>query len=247
MIGHLEGDPLNPETHRAHIVAIDAIVFEDGGLTEAGREQLKNTLNALAEAVSTDKTNTIALRLAQDMRTRAAGLERTSVGTPLADSELRNQWSRIRGSLFEDAAWFRRSPADPIEPATPPPPPPSPLRAANAEERAGLEEVLASLSDLIERAKRDLPNACDSEPHREFVTEAGRKLSADASRLGPQPPVYGIDVSYRDAHRSAAEALRAMRILMGVGTGAPTSSREFLIRKADLHVLKAREAVAGMR
>lgn len=247
VIGKLEGDPLNPNAHRAQIVAVDAIVFDDGALSEAAREELAKTLLGLGEIASADKSNTLAVRLAQDLRTLAAMAARTKIGSPMLDSPLRQQWRRIRGSLFDDAAWFRHSSADPIEPAVPGPPPPSPLRPANAEERAGLDDVLSSLDDLIDRATRDLPNGYASEPHRQFVIEAERELSADEARLGPKPPMYGIDVFYQRAHRYAAEAVKVLKVLIGLGTGAPTSSREFLIRKAEEHVRKARAEVAEMR
>lgn len=79
------------------------------------------------------------------------------------------------------------------------------------------------------------------------MTEAEQELSFAPVRLGPKPPAYGIDVYYQGAHRDAAEAARAMKVLIGLGIGAPTSSREFMIRKVEDHVRRAREAVAEMR
>jgi len=113
----LTGDPLNPELYRAQIVAIDAVVFEDGPLGEAGRNQVGSTLLVLADAAEADPTNTIAKFLGKDMRTLASRVKQMRVGTPLTGSQLQQQWRRIRGSLFDDAAWFRQSSADPIEPA----------------------------------------------------------------------------------------------------------------------------------
>jgi hypothetical protein len=113
-IGSLEGPPLNPEIYRAQIVAIDAILFEAGPLGEPERETLGNTLLVMGRFAAADTANTIARTLGQNMRTLAALAQRTKVGTPLLGSQLRQQWFRIRGSLFDDAWWFRRSSADPV-------------------------------------------------------------------------------------------------------------------------------------
>ena len=117
VIPKLEGDPLDPNIHRAEIVAIDAVLFEDGPLGEVARESLQTSFLALSEAAARDKTNTIARLHGKELQTLATMASRTRVGTPMRDSPLRQQWRRIRGSLFDDAWWFRQSPADPIEPA----------------------------------------------------------------------------------------------------------------------------------
>lgn len=113
-IGHLEGPPLNPEVYRAQIVAVDAVLFEDGPLTEAQREDVANTLVVMSRFAAADTTNTIARTLGQNMSTLGSMVKHTKVGTPLLTSRLRREWLRIRGSLFDDAWWFRRSSADPV-------------------------------------------------------------------------------------------------------------------------------------
>ena len=251
-IGQLEqlvSDPLDPNAHRAHIVAVDAILFEDDGLGETERKQLAETLQALGKIASADAKHVIAsnANIGRQLRALATAVERTRVGTPLLNSPLRQQWLRLRGSLFDDAWWFRHSSADPVAPIIAPPEAPSGLRTANGEERTGLDLTLSSLSDLVARAKEDLPNSLDSEPHRQFVKDAERLLTVATVRLGPEPPAYGIDISYKEAHRSAAAATRAATMLVGLETGAPTSSREYLIRNVDGHLRKAKEALAEMR
>jgi hypothetical protein len=113
-LNNLAGDPLNPETHRAAIVAVDAVLFEDGPLGQAGRDQVEKTLLALSEVAAADPANTIAAELGKDLKRFSAMTSRARVGTPLLNSQLRHQWLRIRSSLFDDAWWFRRSSADPI-------------------------------------------------------------------------------------------------------------------------------------
>jgi hypothetical protein len=246
-IGNFEGDPLNPEVYRAQIVAVDAVLFEDGKLAESDREDVANTLVVMGRFAAADTTNTIAKTLGQNMRTLGAMVKHTKVGTPLLNSRLRREWLRIRSSLFDDAWWFRRSSADPIMPAVAGPPLPSTLRAANAEERAGLDQTLFSLGYLLNYAKRDLANDYDTDPHRQFVMDAEAELALDVERLGPVPPRFGIDLYYQDAYNDAAEAIRNMKTLVGLGTGAPTSSREYVINKVEEHLGQAREAVGRMQ
>ena len=116
-VGPLTGDPLNPELFRAQIVAIDAVVFEDGPLGEAGRSAVSKTLLDLSEKIASVPENRIAKMHARELETLGSRVEGTSATSPAAAATLRQQWLRIRASLFDDAAWFRRSSADPIETA----------------------------------------------------------------------------------------------------------------------------------
>ena len=80
-VSKLVGDPLNPETHKAEIAAIDAIVFEDGALGAPERAELVHRLTALSKVAQADPSNTIAVNSGQNMKRFAAGVERTPVGT----------------------------------------------------------------------------------------------------------------------------------------------------------------------
>lgn len=111
----LTGDALNPELHKADITAIDAILFEDGGLTADGRAELAKRLMSLAAVATKDPANTIAMNIGKNMKRFAAAVERTPIGTQLVSSPMRRQWMSMRSSLFADASWWRWSSADPIE------------------------------------------------------------------------------------------------------------------------------------
>jgi hypothetical protein len=119
-IGNLEGDPLNPEVYRAQIVAVDAVLFGDGPLGEGERDDVVSNMLVMARFAAIDSSNGMAVTLGQNLRTLSSMVKHTKVGTPLLNSQLRQQWLRIRAGLFEDAWWFRRSSADPIEPAAGP-------------------------------------------------------------------------------------------------------------------------------
>ena len=142
---------------------------------------------------------------------------------------------------------FAEAPQIRFQPAIAGPPPPSGLRPATEEERRSLDVVLTSLSGLINRAKEDLPNANESDERRRFSTDVQRELVLDVERLGPLPDVFGIDNYYRHAHLAATAAIGNLRTLAGLGAGAPTSSREYLIKKADEQLDKARDHVKHMQ
>jgi hypothetical protein len=110
----LEGDALDPEKHRAAIVTLDAILFEDGPLAEGDREEVAKQLAVVSDAASQDPTNTIAMVHSRELKQLVDAARRTKVGTPRLNSQLRQQWFRIRSSLFADTWWFRRSSRDPI-------------------------------------------------------------------------------------------------------------------------------------
>jgi len=241
----LQGDPLNPEAFRPQLVLIDQVVFDAGDVEDVSRDQVAQALLVLATAAEADRANTIARALAPELRTLSARVTGTRGGTSYAASRLPEQWLRIRGRLFSDAAWFRRSSADPVAPAVAGPPPPSALRPATTEERRGLDSTLTSLVLLIKTARLDLPNANDSGERRGFSDEAARELVVDVERLGPTPDVFGVDNFYRAAHIAATAAIGDLQMLASLRS-AQTSGRETLIGNAEKHLAKAQAAAAKM-
>lgn len=239
-IGPFQGEPLDPETYRAQIVAIDAVLFEDVLATEADRSRVVENLTVLGRIASGDEHNSIARVLTQNMRTLAGVAGHTRVGTPLVNSPLRQNWLRIRNSLFADAYWFRYSSADPVMGAVEGPPPPSPLKPATEEQRRNLDIALLSMEQLVHLARNDLDNAWDSDPHRRFVDALNREAVLDSVRLGEQPRLYESDLAWRSAWQAGTHALRSLNTLADLGGGAPRSSREYLIGKAEEHLAEAR-------
>jgi len=234
-VSTLTGDSLDPNRYRAQIVTIDAVVFEDDPLSADGREQVASALKEIAASAGSDETNTIARQLAKELRALASGVERTRIGTPMNNSPLEHQWLRIRSSLFADAAWFRRSSADPIEPVVPAPP--KTLRAASVQERLGVEVALSSLVNVLDDAKRDFPNGSDN---------ARDELTRDVQRLGAKP-AFEVDPHYRAAHAEALEAIRNLRTVAGLSAGASDSSRQSQIERAEEHVRSAQTSLEKMQ
>lgn len=114
-VSKLTGEALDPAKHRADIVSLDAILFEDGGLGASERAEVVYRLLSLSKVATADPANTIAVNIGKNMKRFAASVERTPVGTPLLNSQMRRQWMAMRSSLFADASWWRWSSADPIE------------------------------------------------------------------------------------------------------------------------------------
>jgi hypothetical protein len=244
-LGPFNGPPLNPESYRGSIVAVDAVLFEDGPLGESGRTQVTDAMLVIGRLSAADTTNTIAVTLAQNARMLSAMVQHTAVGTPLAGSMLRKEWMRIRGSLFDDASWFRRSSADPIETAEAGPAPASTLRAVSVEARRNLETALFSINLLIGDAREDLPNPTDSDAHRLYLSDTERELVIDSVRVGPPAPMYGIDVFYKSAQGYASDVMEALHQQARLGQGS-TAERERLIAKAEEQLAKAKDAAGKM-
>jgi hypothetical protein len=245
-VGHPVARPLDPERSRAQIVAIDAVVFEDTPLTEDGRVTVADAFAGLASIAAADATNTVAVALGGELRTLSYAVSRMRPGTLMTNSDLPRQWMRIRGTLFNDAAWFRRSSRDPIEPVVATPAPASGLRPPTDDERRALNDTLDSLAGLIERTKADLTSASDSDEHRRLVTDVQRELELDVTRLGSRPGVYDIDVFYRDAHMAAEAAISSLQSFTNQGTDAPVTTREYFIKKAEEQLDKARDSAKNI-
>lgn len=244
-LGPFKGDALNPEQYRASIVAIDAVLLEDGPLSESGRTQAGDALLALGRLTAVDTSNTIAVTLAENARMLSSMVQHTEVGTPILNTRLRREWMRIRGSMFADASWFRQSSADPVATTVAGPPPPSNVHPATAEARSNLETVLYSLGLLIESGRRDLPNPGDSDIHRVYVSDTERELAAAAARLGPPPPaMVSVDVYYLRARDYTEGTMRALRSAAMIEPGNP--KREEWLSEADTQLAKAKQAMEKM-
>lgn len=244
-LGPFTGDALDPEAYRSSIVQIDAVLFEDGPLEESARTKASDALLALGRLTAIDTTNTIAVTLGQNARMLSSMVRHTSLGTPLAGSMPRKEWTRIRGSLFADAAWFRQSSADPVEPAEAGPPLPSTLLPVTAEARRDLKTALYSLSLLIESARRDLPNLTDNDAHRIYVSDTERELAINIARVRlPLPPMVGVDNYYLRAREYTEGTMAALRTVMMLDPGNPR--RQQWLADAEEQLAKAEAAMGKM-
>jgi hypothetical protein len=120
----LDAPGLDPERYRPEIATIEAILYSDTPLGEAGRAQLAGQLSTLAKKVQKDPSWTpISKVLGWQLGKMPRLVKATDPELPVGSTPLRHQWASIRASLFEDASWFRRSSKDPIAPAVTAPSP----------------------------------------------------------------------------------------------------------------------------
>lgn len=244
-LGPFKGEALDPEQYRASIVAVDAVLLEDGALSESGRTQASDALLALGRLTAVDTSNTIAVTLGENARMLSSMVQHTEVGTPILSTQLRREWLRIRSSMFADASWFRLSSADPVATTVAGPPPPSGVHPATAEARRNLETVLYSLGLLIESARRDLPNPGDSDIHRLYVSDTERELAINRDRIGPPPPgMVSVDIYYMRARDYTEGTIAALKSETMLDPGNP--KREEWLAEAEQQLAKAKQAMEKM-
>jgi hypothetical protein len=101
---------LKAEDFQTEIMAIDRLVFGEGQLVPARREELGRRLEALAGRVKSAGHARFLILEALELRRLASVTRDLPPDAPKA--RLQNEWMRIRNNLFDDRSWFARSAAD---------------------------------------------------------------------------------------------------------------------------------------
>jgi hypothetical protein len=101
---------LKAEDFQTEIVAIDRLVFGDGPLLPARREDLGRRHDALAGRVKSAGDAPFLVLESLELRRLASGTRDLPPDAPKAT--LQREWMRIRNNLFDDRSWFARSAAD---------------------------------------------------------------------------------------------------------------------------------------
>lgn len=101
---------LKAEDYRDEITQIDRLVFAEGALVPARREDLGRRLEALAGRVKAAGDAPFLAIEALELRRLASGTRDLPPNAPKAT--LQREWMRIRNNLFDDRSWFARSAAD---------------------------------------------------------------------------------------------------------------------------------------
>jgi hypothetical protein len=101
---------LKAEDFQSEILAIDRLVFAEGPLVTARREDLGRRLDALAGRVKSAGDAPFLVLEALELRRLASGTRDLPPDAP--KTILQNEWMRIRNNLFDDRSWFARSAAD---------------------------------------------------------------------------------------------------------------------------------------
>ncbi len=110
---------LKAEDFQTEILAIDRLVFAEGPLDPARREDLGRRLEALATRVKAAGDAPFLLLESLELRRFGSGTRDLPSNAPKATPQ--REWMRIRNNLFDDRSWFARSAADLPLPAPPSP------------------------------------------------------------------------------------------------------------------------------
>jgi hypothetical protein len=116
------------------------------------------------------------------------------------------------------------------------------VRPATVEERKALDQVITSLSVLLEQARADLAEDYASEGHQRLVGSAHRDLALDSLWLGSAPTGADRDVQHQETYRLLNEVMNTVRTLMTFRPGDPQESRVSLVQRAEEALSRAREA-----
>lgn len=195
--------PVDPERYHASITAVDQEIFTSGLLDDARRESLSSRLQALASEIDIHEGGKPVVHFASELRTLARLAERLRADLPIEDSQLQDQWMRIRNSVFDDASWFARSEADLHRP----PPGPNPMLVP----RAVVTALKQTLDEIAQRA-HELPEelgelSVDDAPAWQESWQM--QLEPIRSSLPAEPPFPANPFLVR-AIRNAQEALRTI-------------------------------------
>jgi hypothetical protein len=186
------GELLSPDPYRPQIVAIDKIVFQSRPVI--GSAQLSwvtLAVNQLADRIDSASPSPLTQVLNRNLR-------RLGQVPPRNVPVLQREWLRIRSGLFTDAAWFRRSAADPV---------------ASAEDDA----TSGSISGASDQ--KQLENAMHHLVILVFNVRANPRDTADAPRWNAKldaianemPAAPDADPPYATAYQRTRDALQLAR------------------------------------
>lgn len=195
--------PVDPQRYESAISAVDREIFTSGVLNDTRRESLSSRLQALASEIDTHEGGKPVVHFASELRTLARLAERLRTDLPIEDSQLQDQWMRIRNSVFDDASWFARSEADLHRP----PPGPNPMLVP----RAVVTALKETLDEIAQRA-HELPEELSEltvEDAPAWQESWQMQLEPIRSSLPAEPPFPGNPFLVR-AIRNAQEASRTI-------------------------------------
>lgn len=218
----VEGPAVDPEKYRGPLMRIDTLIYTDGPLDDKRRGELSARLESLSELIATREFRAPAPNFARELRVLAGLAGHTRLDLEIEDTPLRPQWERIRGSLFEDASWFARSPAD----LRRPPPGPNPMLVSSAVVTA-LARTIDQTLDLARNAPNELDEFARSHPNQEDSTEEDAAIEAawsdwcngwkqqleELEEQLPSDPDPFANPLLRSALGETKEALRTLRMV----------------------------------
>ncbi len=215
-----DGSAVDPERYRRQIEPIERLVFTDGPLDDADRAALARRMATLADLLREKETRAPAPELARELGILAKLVSVTDPAKPRQDTPLREQWQRIRASLFADASWFAFSPADlargpeppPVRPATAPPADVAAIRTVLARVEAQVQVARSEVESLGE-PRFDAATGFDPAQREAWSAWAARwpaRVDGAGGDLPADPGPAGNTI-LRAAWRKTALALQDLR------------------------------------
>lgn len=228
--------PLDAEFYRYEIGQLDAAVFLDGQLDENHQMEVAVGLDRLLRNLSLEDevpATRDSLMVAVGQLYERVAMADTSES--MAASGIREEWTRIRGTYFGDADWFRHSPDDPVDdPRNAPPADPAvAFQKDGLRARTLLGESLLELMALAGAEQKDL--RVDKE------TELAR---LERVFTAPSPIT---DSSFQRARSEGVVTIRFIRIWMATGHDTlPGSPGRLAVDSIVAHYSAAQEALEEM-
>lgn len=228
------GDALDPEAYRAHIVLLDAIVFEDIHLGPEAHQMLAESVARLARELSLEGDHPETATALTEELDNLAGTVQEATGKNMENSGIREEWTRIRGKFFQNAGWFRNTPSDPVADIGPRPrlgEDGQVLRDVPGMDT--LSEVFTTLFIITQAAERDLGGEREVTPGKaQMLSLLTTQLARVDSLLAARRDFSG-DEHFAYAWTNAREASRHIRrFLAADGDTTPGSPGRAALEEA---------------
>jgi len=143
---------IDPAPYRRHIETMEWILFENEPLTEPKLLEVAARMDSVAAGLRASKRPGISQVHAGELERMADVAQRVKPDRPRLKRELREQWQRIRGSLFVDAVWYAWSAKDLRENPH--------IQFASTRQLTELAELITQLNDLLDSARPDVERIC---------------------------------------------------------------------------------------
>ncbi|MBP7149883.1 MAG: hypothetical protein KBD01_20340 [Acidobacteria bacterium] len=241
---------VDPAKYERQIRPIEELVFTDGPPGTEGRDALATRLDGLAELLAAREQRPPAPIFARELRVLAELARRVPPDAPIENGPLREQWLRIRGSLFDDAAWFAYGPRD----LGPRPVADNPLLVPG-DVVAALRSALDQADDAARRMPDELAELVGPDPAGEpasaetwsaWTEEWRLRLDDIESQLPPTPGPFA-NPFLRSALADARGGLGLLRVTPRHGEIRSTGDLERwqdLLRRAAEPLARARASAA---
>jgi hypothetical protein len=218
-------EPLDPADYRPHLVLLDAMIFDDGPIGNEAQLMLLESVGRFARDLELEGDRAETAKLLNQELGSLAGTVQEATGKSMEDSGIREAWLRIRDRFFQDADWFRDSPADPVADMGRMPRMGDDGRMlADVPGMDTLAGVFTTLMVITEAAERDLGGSRAATPAREQMLALLTGQLAHVDSLLAARSDYAGDEHFQYAWTNAREASRQIKLFLASDADTLTGS-----------------------